>query len=133
MINDGPPFHAKCETSVQGVRWQHRKAVLERRASLRVKMVSFRIHHSSFIPLNAYRGRFAPSPTGPLHFGSLVAAVGSYLEAQVHDGEWLVRIEDLHRPRVPRGGAGDKLRTLQALRIQWHRTVVHQSTRNHPY
>ncbi|HEX4299618.1 MAG TPA: glutamate--tRNA ligase family protein, partial [Gammaproteobacteria bacterium] len=76
-----------------------------------------------------YVGRFAPSPTGPLHIGSLMAAVGSYLEAQIHGGRWLLRMEDLDPPREMPGAADGILRDLEALGFQWHGPVVYQSTR----
>ena len=80
-----------------------------------------------------YRGRFAPSPTGPLHFGSLVAAVGSHLEARVNHGEWLVRIEDIDTPRVVPSAADDILRTLEAFGMAWDGAVLYQSTRTDTY
>jgi glutamyl-Q tRNA(Asp) synthetase len=78
-------------------------------------------------------GRFAPSPTGPLHFGSLVAAVGSYCLARHVGGRWLVRIEDLDTPRVVPGAAEGILRTLEGFGMFWDGEVIYQSRRLQRY
>jgi glutamyl-Q tRNA(Asp) synthetase len=76
-----------------------------------------------------YRGRFAPSPTGPLHFGSLISAVGSYLDARSAGGQWLLRVEDLDAPRCRPEWADDILRTLAAFGFEWDGAVMYQSQR----
>jgi glutamyl-Q tRNA(Asp) synthetase len=82
---------------------------------------------------SAYRGRFAPSPTGPLHFGSLIAALGSCLDARRHGGEWLVRIEDLDRQREVPGAADHIMRTLEAFGFAWDGPLLYQSSRLDAY
>ena len=82
---------------------------------------------SSYTP--PYTGRFAPSPTGLLHIGSLLTALASYADAKAHGGRWLVRMEDLDPPRETAGAADDILRTLEAFGFEWDGETVYQSRR----
>ena len=76
-----------------------------------------------------YRGRFAPSPTGPLHFGSLIAATGSYLQSRHQQGEWHLRIEDIDPPREIPGAKDNILRTLETYGFEWDGEIIYQSQR----
>jgi glutamyl-Q tRNA(Asp) synthetase len=83
--------------------------------------------------MNVYRGRFAPTPSGALHFGSLIAALGSFLDARAHAGEWHLRIEDVDPPRVVPGSADAILRTLERFGFEWDGPVIYQSRRGDAY
>lgn len=81
----------------------------------------------------SYRGRFAPSPTGPLHLGSLATALACACDALMHDGAWLLRIEDLDPPREVAGAADSIINTLAACGFAWQDEVVYQSDRDEAY
>jgi glutamyl-Q tRNA(Asp) synthetase len=81
----------------------------------------------------SYRGRFAPSPTGPLHFGSLVAALASWLDARAAGGAWLLRIEDVDETRSVPGAAEDIVHTLESLALEWDGEIAWQSRRKALY
>ena len=83
--------------------------------------------------MNTPAGRFAPSPTGPLHFGSLVAALGSYLDARARGGRWMVRLEDVDEPRTQPGAAVSILATLEHCGFEWDGAVEVQSRRKALY
>ncbi|MDH5423987.1 MAG: tRNA glutamyl-Q(34) synthetase GluQRS [Gammaproteobacteria bacterium] len=82
---------------------------------------------------NEYRGRFAPSPSGQLHFGSLVAAISSYLQAKSQQGQWLLRIEDVDQTREVAGSASHILSTLDKLGFEWDGSIIYQSQQTARY
>ncbi|NKB36992.1 MAG: tRNA glutamyl-Q(34) synthetase GluQRS [Gammaproteobacteria bacterium] len=80
-----------------------------------------------------YVGRFAPTPSGPLHFGSIITALASYLDARANHGKWLVRIDDLDSPRTQKGADSKILSTLEELGMYWDNQILYQSQRNDAY
>ncbi|BDE25663.1 hypothetical protein OCUAc20_41630 [Acinetobacter baumannii] len=81
------------------------------------------------VPLIRYSGRFAPSPTGPLHFGSLITAVASYCDARAHQGRWLVRVEDTDIPRIYPGSEDHILASLEAFQFDPDAEIIFQKDR----
>jgi glutamyl-Q tRNA(Asp) synthetase len=80
-----------------------------------------------------YIGRFAPSPTGPLHFGSLLTALASWCDARAAKGQWLLRIEDVDVVRTQQGAADHIIRTLEHYGLWWDGEIVYQSQRTEHY
>ncbi len=91
------------------------------------------IHPPLHPAAQTYRGRFAPSPTGALHFGSLVAALGSWLRARANHGIWLIRVEDIDPPRERAGAAANILETLCHFGMESDEPVLYQSQRHEHY
>jgi glutamyl-Q tRNA(Asp) synthetase len=115
-----------------------RRTLHDNRAMPRKYIAAWSARHAARIAAwhdagRKYVGRFAPSPTGPLHAGSLVAALASWLDARAHGGTWLLRIEDIDAPRCVAGAAAGIIRTLRTFGFDWNEDIVYQSARAASY
>ncbi|QVR67773.1 MULTISPECIES: tRNA glutamyl-Q(34) synthetase GluQRS [Acinetobacter] len=110
---------------------EHNSAVVQQLNRLPEKHSFSLAQRRNNVPLNrcSYSGRFAPSPTGPLHFGSLITAVASYCDAKAHQGKWLVRIEDTDIPRIYPGSEEHILTSLEAFQFEPDTEIIFQKNR----
>ncbi|MEO4108335.1 tRNA glutamyl-Q(34) synthetase GluQRS [Acinetobacter pittii] len=110
---------------------EHNSAVVQQLNRLLEKHSFSLAQRRNNVPLNgcSYSGRFAPSPTGPLHFGSLITAVASYCDAKAHQGKWLVRVEDTDIPRIYPGSEEHILTSLEAFQFEPDAEIIFQKNR----
>ena len=110
---------------------EHNSAVVQQLNRLPEKHSFSLAQRRNNVPLNrcSYSGRFAPSPTGPLHFGSLITAVASYCDAKAHQGKWLVRVEDTDIPRIYPGSEEHILTSLEAFQLEPDTEIIFQKNR----
>lgn len=110
---------------------EHNSAVVQQLNRLPEKHSFSLAQRRNNVPLNrcSYSGRFAPSPTGPLHFGSLITAVASYCDAKAHQGKWLVRVEDTDIPRIYPGSEEHILTSLEAFQFEPDVEIIFQKNR----
>jgi glutamyl-Q tRNA(Asp) synthetase len=118
---------------LQPCRWKRRSGASAAKSSTATATTGTASRLPGAAPVQPYVGRFAPTPSGDLHLGSLYTAVASYLDARAHGGRWLLRIEDLDRPREVPGSALRITRTLEHFGFQWDGPIIRQSGRGELY
>jgi glutamyl-Q tRNA(Asp) synthetase len=114
-------------------RWKRRSGASAAKSSTATATTGTARSLSGATPAPPYVGRFAPTPSGDLHLGSLYTAAASYLDARAHGGRWLLRIEDLDRPREIAGSAASITRTLERFGFEWDGPITRQSERGELY